>query len=83
MFTHRDDHFELTLGKRPVEELYDIKNDPDQLHNLAEEPSKASVLKHMRQQIDTVMLATSDPRLTDSFDYLPYSDPTKPRIRVR
>ncbi|MDE0770366.1 MAG: sulfatase [Opitutaceae bacterium] len=94
MFTHRDDHFELTLGKRPMEELYDIKNDPDQLHNLlalhsshsdewAEDPSKASVLKDLRQKIDSVMLATSDPRLTDSFDYLPYSDPTKPRVRVR
>ncbi len=83
MFTHRDEHFELTLGKRPVEELYDTKNDPDQLHNLAGDPSKASVLKDLRQQLDTVMLATSDPRLTDSFDHLPYSDPTKPLVRAR
>jgi N-sulfoglucosamine sulfohydrolase len=83
MFTHPDDHFELTLGKRPMEELYDIKNDPDQLHNLATKPGMASVLKELRHQVDTVMLSTSDPRLTDSFDYLPYSDSTKPRIRAR
>ena len=83
MFTHPDHHFELTFGKRPLEELYDIKNDPDQLRNLAEDPSKAAVLKKLRQQVDAVMLATSDPRLTDSFDYHPYSDPSKPRDRVR
>ncbi|MBC9889468.1 MAG: sulfatase-like hydrolase/transferase [Opitutae bacterium] len=83
MFTHPDDHFELTLGKRPMEELYDIKNDPDQLHNLATNSGMAPVLKKLRQQVDAVMLATNDPRLTDSFDYLPYSDPTKPRVRVR
>jgi N-sulfoglucosamine sulfohydrolase len=81
MFTHQDANFEITLGKRPSEELYDITKDPDQLHNLAEDPSMASVLIELRQQIDTVMLATSDPRLTDSFDYLPYSDPSKPRVR--
>ncbi len=83
MFTHPDDHFELTLGKRSMEELYDIKNDPDQLHNLATDPEMATGLKELRQQDDAVMLATSDPRLTDSFDFLPYSDPTKPRVRAQ
>lgn len=83
LFNNQDHHFELTLAKRPLEELYDIKADPDQLENLAENPEMQSVLKTLRHQIDSVMLTTSDPRLTDSFDYLPYSDPTKPAVRTR
>lgn len=83
MFTHRDTEdeqalFELSLGKRPVEELYDLRADPDQLRNLAENPEMQTVLKELRQQVDTTMRETGDPRLSDAFDRLPYSDPTKP-----
>lgn len=82
MFSQRDNpeteyFFDLTLGKRPMEELYDLRRDPDQLRNLAGDPNMRAILEELRQQIDELMLATGDPRLTDSFDYLPYSDPNK------
>jgi uncharacterized sulfatase len=67
--------YELTLGKRPAEELYDLANDPDQLHNLANSPAHASTLQQLRQQIDSTMKRTKDPRLTDAFDQAPYVDP--------
>ncbi len=34
---------------KPAEELYDIKNDPDNVHNLAGDPKYSSVLKRMRK----------------------------------
>ena len=88
MFSHREDPsvaplFDLTLGKRPEEELYDLRADPDQLRNLATNPENESVLKNLRQEVDTVMRQTSDPRLGEAFDRLPYSDPTKPIEMIR
>lgn len=80
MFTHRADKnikplYDLTLGKRPTEELYDIANDPDQLHNLATNPNYASTLQQLREQVDSTMKRTNDPRLNDAFDFAPYVDP--------
>lgn len=33
---------------KPVEELYDLQNDPQEIHNLAEDPKQQERLKHMR-----------------------------------
>ena len=46
MFEHRHDPknkplFELAFGKRPAEELDDLKKDPDPLSNVAGDPSSA------------------------------------------
>ncbi|MEM9478055.1 MAG: sulfatase [Verrucomicrobiota bacterium] len=70
--------FLLTMHPRPDEELYDLKKDPDQLVNLADDPELATVLKSLRGQVDQVMNTTGDPRLKDAFDQLPWVDPTKP-----
>lgn len=35
---------------KPVEELYDTDNDPYEIHNLAEDPNYAEVLRRMRDQ---------------------------------
>jgi len=45
---------------RPAEELYDVKADPFQLNNLAEEPKYRSVLTEMRQQQDHWAVTTGD-----------------------
>lgn len=36
---------------RPPEELFDVHNDPDNLHNLADDPKYAEVLKEMRAEL--------------------------------
>ncbi|MGK7396986.1 MAG: HEAT repeat domain-containing protein, partial [Candidatus Cyclobacteriaceae bacterium M3_2C_046] len=36
-------------GPKPVEELYDIKADPDNINNLADDPEYQEVLERMRQ----------------------------------
>ena len=71
---------ELTLNKRPAEELYDIQADPDQLHNLAADPNYAPTKADLAERLKHIMTQSQDPRLTDAFDHLPYvstAPPTK------
>lgn len=46
---------------RPVEELYDVSKDPDEVKNLVDNPSYAEVLKNMRVQMKSFQLDTHDP----------------------
>ncbi len=32
-------YWQLSFGKRPSEELYDLQRDPDCVHNLANDPN--------------------------------------------
>lgn len=68
--------FEISFGKRPAEELYDLKNDPDQIVNLAADPRLAKVRTELGQRVDGWMQETNDPRATDPatnvWDTYPY-----------
>jgi len=63
---------ELSMNKRPPEELYDLASDPEQLKNIAEEPAAAAMKNQLSNQLDSLLEASHDPRLTDAFDTLPY-----------
>jgi hypothetical protein len=72
------DLFQLSFGQRPEEELYDVKNDPYQLRNLAAEPALSDVKSKMKSKLiqwmtDTGDLRASDPRSTywDEVRYTP------------
>jgi len=67
--------FELAFAKRPAEELYDLKTDPDQVVNVAGRPEYASELKKLRARLERWQRDTRDPRLRgeDAFDRYPYS----------
>jgi arylsulfatase A-like enzyme len=45
---------------RPAEELYDLRNDPLELHNLADAPAQAGRLSEMRADVDTWMQQQGD-----------------------
>jgi len=65
----------LIFGKRPAEELYDLRSDPNQLTNVVSQPAYAEVLKQLRSRVDDWMTQTRDPRLDpayDGFDKFPY-----------
>ena len=69
--------FRLACAKRPAEELYDLKKDPYQLHNLADESAYAQAKYKMRETLDRWMEKTADPRAAgggeyDAFDKYPY-----------
>ena len=77
---HRDDpdirpFHELNFGKRPGEELYDLRKDPNQLNNVANDPAYAEVRRDLRARVETWMRETGDPRVDpayDEWDKFPY-----------
>lgn len=88
---HRDNpvyahFFQLSFAKRPAEELYDVAKDPDDLHNVAADPTYAKPLTEMRGLIDNWMKDTADPMVKggdDPFDHYPYVGNDGPRPKAR
>lgn len=63
------------FGKRPAEELYDLRSDPHQLNNVAGKPEYRVVLNQLRERVDEWMKLTNDPRVdptNDDWDHFPY-----------
>jgi len=70
--------FDLAFGKRPPEEMYDVKADPDQIRNLAADPRHRSGLGKLRAQLTAHLRETGDPRETGKpaqWDQFPYHAP--------
>jgi len=80
LLKYRDDPkvaklFELAFGKRPAEELYDLRKDPAQLNNVAGRPEYAKVKSKLAAALMAELKATKDPRVLgkgDAFDRYPY-----------
>jgi arylsulfatase A-like enzyme len=56
------DLFQLSFGQRPEEELYDVRNDPYQLKNLAADPAFSATKSEMKAQLLNWMKTTGDLR---------------------
>ncbi|MFP6694210.1 MAG: sulfatase, partial [Pirellulales bacterium] len=52
-------------GKRPREELFDLKKDPHQMRNLAAVPAYASTVAELRKRLLAELRETGDPRLVN------------------
>jgi arylsulfatase A-like enzyme len=80
MMENRDTHdvaalAELSFGKRPAEELYDIANDPYQMTNLAGSRDHQAIQEKLRARLFDRLAETQDPRVvggTVDWDYYPY-----------
>ncbi len=57
--------YELAYGKRPREELYDLKKDPHQVNNVAADPEYAQIRAKLEAQLMKELRRTGDPRLID------------------
>lgn len=67
--------FELAFEKRPAEELYDLRKDPDQLDNVADQSDYVDVRNKLASTLKAELVATKDPRILgqgDVFDHYPY-----------
>lgn len=67
---------ELAFGKRSYEELYDLENDPYELHNVAEESSYKIEKELLSHKLDSVLTATADPRMASGlcvFERYPFT----------
>lgn len=55
-------------------ELYDPRNDPHQIDNVASKDEYRDIKDTLHQQLMTELQAKRDPRLQDdAFDFLPYN----------
>jgi uncharacterized sulfatase len=79
---HREDpkvapQFELCFGKRPAEELYDCRKDPNQMQNVAADPAYATRRLRMDEELKKYLYETNDPRFRGAatFDEYPYRGP--------
>ncbi len=71
-------HFQWVYGKRPREELYDLKADPHQVKNVAADPDFAQTRAALERRLLDELRRTGDPRLVDDgrfFETPPMSGP--------
>ncbi len=67
--------WELNFGRRPAEELYDLRADPDCMTNLATEKAHAARREAMQQKLFADLEAQKDPRMAGQgavFDKYPH-----------
>jgi len=70
LVTHRDDpqwkpFYDRAYGKRPGQELYDLRKDPDQMVNVASDPEYETIRKELEGRLMHELVSTGDPRVQD------------------
>jgi hypothetical protein len=83
LIRHREDpqwkwHYQHAFGLRPGEELYDLRQDPDQVKNIAADPAYAKVREELAGQLMQRLTAAGDPRVTGdglTFERPPFTGP--------
>lgn len=71
-------YFDAYYGKRPREELYDLKSDPHEIKNVAADPKYAQLRAELEKRLLDELQRTGDPRLIDDgnfFETPPMSGP--------
>src|SRR5262249_40713475 len=70
-----NESYRLCFGKRPAEELYDLKNDPDCVKNRANDPSLQSLKRRLESEMEASLRRDQDPRMLGQgaiFESYPY-----------
>jgi uncharacterized sulfatase len=75
MLLHRDEPATAALAKaafdkRPARELYDLRKDPYEMTNLADDPAYAKTIELLETRLMSELKATGDPRATGHGDEL-------------
>jgi N-sulfoglucosamine sulfohydrolase len=68
--------FDLGFGKRPQEELYDLRVDADYMNNLAADSEYAAVKQELHDQLMALLREQEDPRVVEEpcrFEHEPYA----------
>ncbi|HCK12433.1 MAG TPA: sulfatase [Candidatus Latescibacteria bacterium] len=74
--------FDLGFGKRPQEELYDLREDPDCMDNIADHENFEKTRKALYDQLMNVLREQDDPRVVETpcrFEQEPYASDTRPK----
>lgn len=75
-------HFDWVYGQRPKYELYDLKKDPFEANNVADDPAYKEIRAKLETKLMTELKTTGDPRLIDDgkfYETSPMSDPASSR----
>ena len=83
MIHHRADEdvqalFQIFFGKRPREELYDLRVDPDYMNSVTGNPDYEHVRKDLADRLMHILRENDDPRVVESpsrFEHGPYAGP--------
>ena len=70
--------FELSFGKRPREELYDLNEDPHYMKNVAAEPKYANIKGRLEARLKGLLERQNDPRLMEQpcrYELEPFAGP--------
>jgi uncharacterized sulfatase len=73
-------YFDFAFGRRPAEELYDLRNDPHQVTNVADSPEHAETKAVLAERLMSVLKQTGDPRVIGdgkTFERPPFVVPRK------
>lgn len=82
MIEHREDpkhreQYELSFGKRPERELYDLRKDPDQVTNVAGNEDYKEIEEQLVRRLMEELKSSGDPRVLQSddvpFEKLPFT----------
>jgi uncharacterized sulfatase len=67
-------YFALSFAKRPAYELYHVRTDVENIHNLADDSERGAVFEALKRQLNEYLLKTGDPRMTGEarFDAMPF-----------
>jgi arylsulfatase A-like enzyme len=75
-----DEYYRLAFGKRPPEELYSVKDDPENVKNLVSDPKFQEIKRKLRENMEERLRGEGDPRMlghADFFDTIQYTGPSK------
>jgi len=81
MVEHRAEwpvEWKLGFEKRPGEELYDLRKDPDEMTNVAGDPAYAGIQATLKKRLMDTLKATGDPRVQGdghTFERKPFVEP--------
>lgn len=68
---------DFAFGKRPGEELYDLRKDPHEIHNVAADPAYAEQKEKFAKELMKILTDAGDPRVTgdgQTFECAPFTD---------
>lgn len=78
LLSNFNEFYRMSFGKRPAEELYALKKDPDAVNNVAPETDYAKIKRDLRDRMETMLRAEGDPRALGNaafFDTIEYTGP--------
>lgn len=76
------DHFwQMSFGKRPQAELFDLAKDPDCVNNLANDAAYAKKATELREKLFAELKKQDDPRVTGDSDV--FDNYTSPQVKTR